>query len=198
MSHEPGGDRIRAPLITRTTYTTGQIAAICDVAPRTVSKWFDAGVLKGYRIPGSQDRRIMRSDLAAFLREHNMPQAEQFDETRHVLLVGLDPHFTARLLPLLPASAGYAVTTAATAFDAGLQSAGKSVVIIDLRIGRGEALAMAASLRNGSQGVLYLGALLCEDDADTASVAAAGFDAWVRQPCAVERVVEMVKGGVML
>ena len=38
-------------------FTTGQVAKICKVAPRTVSKWFDTGRLRGYRIPGSQDRR---------------------------------------------------------------------------------------------------------------------------------------------
>ena len=32
-------------------FTTGQVAKICKVAPRTVSKWFDSGRLKGYRIP---------------------------------------------------------------------------------------------------------------------------------------------------
>ena len=35
-------------------FTTGQVAKICKVAPRTVSKWFDSGRLRGYRIPGSQ------------------------------------------------------------------------------------------------------------------------------------------------
>ena len=45
-------------------FTTGQVAKICKVAPRTVSKWFDSGRLRGYRIPGSQDRRIPREHLA--------------------------------------------------------------------------------------------------------------------------------------
>ena len=27
--------------------TTGEVAQICSVAPRTVSKWFDSGQLKG-------------------------------------------------------------------------------------------------------------------------------------------------------
>ena len=48
-------------------FTTGQVAKICKVAPRTVSKWFDSGRLKGYRIPGSQDRRIPREYLIKFL-----------------------------------------------------------------------------------------------------------------------------------
>ena len=33
--------------------TTGEVAEICKVAPRTVSKWFDSGELEGYRISGS-------------------------------------------------------------------------------------------------------------------------------------------------
>ena len=56
-------------------FTTGQVAKICKVAPRTVSKWFDSGRLKGYRIPGSQDRRIPREYLIRFLKEHGMPLA---------------------------------------------------------------------------------------------------------------------------
>lgn len=54
-------------------YTTGQVAKVCKVAPRTVSKWFDSGKLKGYRIPGSQDRRIPAANLLAFLQQHGMP-----------------------------------------------------------------------------------------------------------------------------
>ena len=38
--------------------TTGEVAKICNVAARTVSKWFDSGQIEGYRIPGSKDRRI--------------------------------------------------------------------------------------------------------------------------------------------
>ena len=53
-------------------FTTAEVAKICKVAPRTVSKWFDSGRLKGYRIPGSQDRRIPRQRLISFLSEHRM------------------------------------------------------------------------------------------------------------------------------
>lgn len=54
-------------------FTTGSVARICHVAPRTVSKWFDSGRLKGYRIPGSQDRRIPFGDLLEFLQDNAMP-----------------------------------------------------------------------------------------------------------------------------
>ena len=73
-------------------YTTGQVAKLAKVAPRTVSKWFDSGKLKGYRIPGSQDRRIPYENLLAFFREHKMPQAEELEQSvkSRVLAVGLN------------------------------------------------------------------------------------------------------------
>lgn len=55
-------------------YTTGQIAKLCMVAPRTVAGWFDKGLLKGYRLPGTgQERRVPRANLLAFLTAYNMP-----------------------------------------------------------------------------------------------------------------------------
>ena len=72
-------------------FTTGQVAKICKVAPRTVSKWFDSGRLKGYRIPGSQDRRIPREYLIKFLKEHGMPLGDLEDEAMaKVLIVAQD------------------------------------------------------------------------------------------------------------
>src|SRR5580765_7295478 len=72
-------------------FTTGQVAKICKVAPRTVSKWFDSGRLKGYRIPGSQDRRIPREYLIKLLKEYGMPLGELEAEVYHkILVVGAD------------------------------------------------------------------------------------------------------------
>ena len=68
-------------------FTTGQVAKICKVAPRTVSKWFDSGRLKGYRIPGSQDRRIPREYLIKFLKEHGMPLGDLEDEAMAKCLI---------------------------------------------------------------------------------------------------------------
>jgi uncharacterized protein (TIGR02996 family)/excisionase family DNA binding protein len=56
----------------RMVFTTGEVAKICRVAPVTVTRWFDSGRLRGYRIPGSQDRRIPRENLIRFLRENGL------------------------------------------------------------------------------------------------------------------------------
>jgi excisionase family DNA binding protein len=70
MTHYFGEER--EPMATQQAYTTGQAARLLCVAPRTVCKWFDQGRLRGYRVPGSQDRRIPREQLIAFIAEHSL------------------------------------------------------------------------------------------------------------------------------
>ena len=53
--------------------TTGQVAKRLSVAPRTVSKLIDSGQLKGWRIPGSKDRRVDVADLRHFCIENDIP-----------------------------------------------------------------------------------------------------------------------------
>ena len=60
----------------KNVFTTGEVAKICNVASRTVTKWFDNGLIKGYRIPGSRDRRIPVNELCKFMKEHGMPAPE--------------------------------------------------------------------------------------------------------------------------
>ena len=101
-------------------FTTGQVAKICKVAPRTVSKWFDSGRLKGYRIPGSQDRRIPREYLIKFLKEHGMPLGDLEDVAMaKVLIVGQDQVLIENLKRELPAEKSFKVSTAASGFEAG-------------------------------------------------------------------------------
>ena len=94
-------------------FTTGQVAKICKVAPRTVSKWFDSGRLKGYRIPGSQDRRIPREYLIKFLKEHGMPLGDLEDQAMaKVLIVAQDQVLIENLKRELPLERSFKLATA--------------------------------------------------------------------------------------
>jgi hypothetical protein len=79
-------------------FTTGDIARICAVSSRTVAKWFNAGVLEGYRIPMSRDRRVPRESLLRFMREHGI-STDRFGDalSRDVLVVGADAGFAEAL-----------------------------------------------------------------------------------------------------
>lgn len=131
-------------------FTTGQVAKICKVAPRTVSKWFDSGRLRGYRIPGSQDRRIPREHLLRFLKEHGMPLGELEAEVYHkILVVGAEPDLLADLRDHLRESDNFKIETAASGFEAGIraESFHPDCIIIDMAIGRIEAGQIAQNLR---------------------------------------------------
>jgi excisionase family DNA binding protein len=131
-------------------FTTGQVAKICKVAPRTVSKWFDSGRLRGYRIPGSQDRRIPREHLLRFLKEHGMPLGELEAEVYHkVLVVGADGPLMALLRDNLRETDDFRLESAASGFEAGIraESFHPDCIIIDMAMGRLEASQIAQNLR---------------------------------------------------
>ena len=100
--------------------TTGQVAKICKVAPRTVAKWFDSGQLRGYRIPGSKDRRVPLSQLIRFMQAHGMPLDDIETGQTRVLIVDEDHELTNLLRQALSTEGGYAVDIATTAFEAGV------------------------------------------------------------------------------
>jgi two-component system, OmpR family, response regulator RpaA len=58
------------------TYTTTEVARLCEVCTRTVCKWVDTGLLVGHRIPGSRHRRVRRADLERFAADHGLTLAE--------------------------------------------------------------------------------------------------------------------------
>src|SRR3979411_1395428 len=131
-------------------FTTGQVAKICKVAPRTVSKWFDSGRLRGYRIPGSQDRRIPREHLIRFLKEHGMPLGELEEEEWHkILIIGADKLFIDRVKELLPEDDDDKEGIAQGGFDAGLmaESFHPDTIVMDLALGRHEAIQIPSNLR---------------------------------------------------
>lgn len=99
--------------------TTGDVAKICHVAPRTVSKWFDNGQLKGYRIPGSKDRRIPVSELVRFMKVHNMPTSALPVGKIRVLVADSNDKTASALADVLRSEADYEVKTVRSNFGTG-------------------------------------------------------------------------------
>ena len=178
-------------------FTTGQVAKICKVAPRTVSKWFDSGRLKGYRIPGSQDRRIPRENLIRFLREHEMPLEDLVEEELHkVLLIGTEKLFNDRVKELLPENDDYKYELAQSGFEAGTlaQSFHPDTIIIDLGLGRSESIQITANLRkNEVYASTLIIALAGEDEADPDKLKEYGFNDVFKKPFDVALLGERIQ-----
>lgn len=134
-------------------FTSGQAARICKVAPRTVNKWFDAGRLKGYRIPGSRDRRIPREYLIRFLKEHGMPLGDLEDETMaKVLTVSQDDVLIANIRQHLLPERSFRLAVAGSVFEAGIQTESfrPDCIVVDFSISRAEAFQICQDLRRNS------------------------------------------------
>ena len=179
-------------------FTTGQVAKICKVAPRTVSKWFDSGRLKGYRIPGSQDRRIPREQLIRFLKEHGMPLGELEEEEWHkVLLIGTEKLFNDRLREILPEDEDFKFQLANSGFEAGMMAGNfqPDTIIIDLGLGRSEAIQIVARLRadDTHTGTLIVG-LASEDEASPEQLNQYGFNDIFKKPFDVALLGEKIRG----
>src|SRR5262245_58359412 len=178
-------------------FTTGQVAKICKVAPRTVSKWFDSGRLRGYRIPGSQDRRIPREHLIKFLKEHGMPLGELEEEGLHkILIIGADKLFVDRVKELLPEDDDYKYELAHSGFEAGIQAESfhPDTIIIDLAMGRSEALQIASNLRkNPAYEQTLIIALASEDEANPEGLSGYGFNEAFKKPFDVALLAERIR-----
>lgn len=129
-------------------FTTGEVAKICKVAPRTVSKWFDSGQLSGYRIPGSQDRRIPRENLIQFMKKFGLPLGD-LEEKANGLVVSTDQDLATALSEKINYKFKCQVEHASTAFSTGRFLAIRifRFVVLDFSIGREHALEVAQYAR---------------------------------------------------
>ena len=178
-------------------FTTGQVAKICKVAPRTVSKWFDSGRLRGYRIPGSQDRRIPREQLIKFLKEHGMPLGELEEEEWHkVLVIGAEKLFIERLREILPEDEDYKYEIAQSGFEAGImaESFHPDTIVIDLALGRSESIQITQNLRRNAayEGTMIVG-LASEDEAAPEKLTEYGFSEIFKKPFDIALLTERIR-----
>ena len=60
----------------KTVFSTLEAAKVCKVSEQAIIQCFDSGQLKGYRLPGSRDRRIPRDSLFRFMQENGIPTVD--------------------------------------------------------------------------------------------------------------------------
>ena len=103
-------------------FTTGEAADICNVSQQTIIRCFDAGKVQGFRIPGSKFRRIPRSNLVKFMKDHNIPFDNLNSGKRKVLIVDDDAEIVELLVDVLSRDGRFEIKTAASGYEAGIQT----------------------------------------------------------------------------
>ena len=177
--------------------TTGEVAKICNVAPRTVSKWFDSGALHGYRIPGSKDRRIPLNQLIRFMKHHGMPLNGLMTGSSRILIVDDEQDIVEVLEKILEDEAKYEVEVAKGGFAAGV-TADKfrpHVILLDMHLKDVDAPQVAKHVKANADlqltKVIAMSGKLTDDEAK--GLMAQGFDGFLRKPFHVRQVIEAIE-----
>ncbi len=183
--------------------TTGEVAQVCNVAARTVSKWIDSGRLEGYRIPGSRDRRVHVGALRAFVEAHGIPvgpaaagarTAPAAGRTR-VLVVDADRTATQTLRGVLEDLGRFEVAVASDAFGAAFAAGTFAPDVVLFDRSAGDASAFAAFARRTPA---LAGARLVLSGSPDATWNGGTRDAWnarLAKPYAVRALVEAMEAG---
>ncbi len=177
--------------------TTGDVAKICNVAPRTVSKWFDSGQLKGYRIPGSKDRRIPVNELIRFMKQNDMPTTAIPVGKVRVLMVDGYANAVSGLAEDLRNKAGYEVQTVTSSFETGVvaQKLAPHVMLINLLAEDVDAADICKSVRcNEDLQTIRLIAIANQlSDSESAALLQMGFDGYISSPTDAVEVIKRIE-----
>ena len=174
--------------------TTGDVAKICHVAPRTVSKWFDNGQLKGYRIPGSKDRRIPVSELIRFMKVHNMPTTGLAVGKIRILIADSNETAALTLADALKDKADYEVQIVRSNFETGsiVEKFAPHVLLISLLADGIDAADVCRGIRSNEESETIKIVALANNlsDSEATALMQKGFDDYVSYS---EDVIEVIK-----
>ena len=177
--------------------TRGDVAKICNVAPRTVSKWFDSGQLKGYRIPGSKDRRIPLPELLRFMEANNIPTS--LLETGHirVLIANSSEQKARETAKQLSDKTDYEILTAESNFATGIltEKFKPHVILVYLKDRNISSIDICSSIHNSSehQTVKVIAVTSRLNPTESKALLEQGFDSFVFENEGIQAVIDAVE-----
>ena len=185
-------------LFDRDVLTTVEVAKICNVASRTVSKWFDAGQLQGYRIPGSKDRRIPVCNLVRFMKNHGIPMDGLMSGHTRVLIVDSDEDVTTTLCDILSTQTTYEIKVVENTFFAGIECERfrPHVLLVDVHLAEGDSETICCAMRDSDDvyaaRIIAMSATLT--DGQVATLSHSGYDGVLKKPFTVREVIDAIEG----
>jgi len=104
-------------------FTVFKASKYCNVSPKTIINWIEAGHIKAYKTVGGH-RRIKKSDLENFMKKQGIPipEEEMISERKRILIVDDDPIIVETIVQALEEEEyDYEILSASDGFEAGLQ-----------------------------------------------------------------------------
>ena len=185
----------------KTVLTTGEVARICCVAPRTVSKWFDSGQLRGYRIPGSKDRRIPIDQLVRFMRAHGIPLNGLDRGSASLVVLDSDIALWNTVREALERECDYDISIATAAFEAGavVKETKPQVLIVDVSLPDvvPRTLALGIHAISDLQETRLLAIAQDLSEARGQALLQDGFDGFLSKPFHVRELIEKIESLIL-
>jgi excisionase family DNA binding protein len=180
----------------KTVFTTGEAADICKVSQQTIIRCFDAGRLKGFRVPGSRFRRIPRESLLQFMKENGIPPEALDSGKTKVLVVDDDPEIVELFADVLNRDGRFDVRTASTGYDAGIltQEFMPDLIILDYMLPDINGNVVCQTIRQNPNfehiKIIIVSGVVNQDEIN--ELLKAGADDFVKKPFNIEKLIERI------
>ncbi|MCY2952331.1 MAG: response regulator [Planctomycetota bacterium] len=180
----------------KTVFTTGEAAEICKVSQQTIIRCFDAGRLKGFRVPGSRFRRIPREALVAFMKENAIPVDALDNGKRRILVVDDDPEIVELFVDVLERDGRFDVKTASSGYDAGVitHEFSPDLVILDYMLPDVNGNIVCQTIRQNPNfehiKIIIVSGVVNQEEIN--DLLKAGADEFVKKPFNIEKLIQRV------
>ena len=183
-------------------FTTGEAADICDLSQQTIIRCFDAGRLKGFRIPGSKFRRIPYDSLVEFMKENNIPIRSIETGKKKILIVDDDPEILELMVDVFVRDGRFEVKTASNGYEAGImtESFSPDLIILDYMLpdvnGNKVCKTIKSNPKFTNTRIIIVSGVVNESEIE--DLLSAGAEEFIKKPFNIAELVEKISGVLQL
>ena len=180
-------------------YTTGEVAKICNIAPKTVVNYCEAGKLKNEQSPVTGYRRIPRDELLRFMEQYKIHISKLNQVELKKILIVEDDKRIAELITqaLAPFSEQVEVSAVYDGYNA-LVEIGMirpDLVILDILLPRIYGFVVCKKLKeNPATSSIKICAISVRSDKDTEQrILENGADVFLKKPFEIKQLIDAIE-----
>src|SRR4030042_1872527 len=177
-------------------YTTGEAADVCSLSQQTIIRCFDAGRLRGFRIPGSKFRKIPRDSLRKFMKENNIPMQNLQSGRKRLLIVDDDAEIVEMMTDVLQRDGRFEIETASTGYDAGIttQKFRPNLILLDYMLPDINGNIVCKTIRENPEfantRIIIISGVINQVEID--DLLKSGAEAFIKKPFSISELIDKI------